>query len=129
MTEIRIIVTDESDIAEAARRARQMAERMGFDRVQTCYVATAASELAANLFVHAGGGIFEAHPVAAGSALEISTTDQGPGIPDIGLALQEGYSTAGGLGCGLPGVKRLMDDLEIASCPGGGTVVRARKWR
>lgn len=128
MFDLRIVVTEEVDIAEAARRARWLAEAIGFDTVQTSYVATAASELAANLFIHAGGGVFEARRLMPEPGLELLTVDRGPGIADIGKALQEGYSTAGGLGCGLPGVQRLMDDLEITSRPGQETVVRARKW-
>ncbi len=61
--------------------------------------------------------------------LELSFIDHGPGIPDVALAMQEGYSTSGGLGMGLPGSKRLMDELNIQSEPGKGTVVVVRKWR
>ena len=123
-----IQIADESDIAVATRQARQRALALGFAPAQSYYIATAASELAANLYIHAGGGEFEVSGLADHAGLEIVTTDQGPGIADIDLALQEGYSTAGGLGCGLPGVKRLMDEMVIESKIGIGTVVKVRKW-
>jgi len=121
-------VTNESDIAEVARQARQTAVALGFATVQAYYIATAASELAANLLIHAGGGVVELLPLTGRPGLELTSTDCGPGIADIDKALQDGYSTAGGLGCGLPGVQRLMDELDINSRVGVGTVVRASKW-
>lgn len=126
MTLLRITINSESDIAEAARQARAIASRSGFSKSASYYMATVASELASNVFIHAGGGMFEISETGAG--LELTTVDDGPGIADIALALQEGYSTAGGLGCGLPGVQRLMDELTITPRSGGGTVVKARKW-
>jgi serine/threonine-protein kinase RsbT len=119
----------ESDIAAAMRLARRVARKLGFSETQTGYVATAASELAANLFVHGGGGVFAVGILDSAKGLELSTQDNGPGIADIKAALKEGYSTTGGLGCGLPGVQRLMDSLDIDSAPGRGTRVRACKWR
>lgn len=132
MTKVCIHVVGESDIAEATRLSRMGAFALGFANVQSHYIATAASELATNLLIHAGGGVFEmmelTPDVADCPGLEMVASDRGPGIADIGLALQEGYSTASGLGCGLSGVQRLMDELEIDSRVGVGTVVRARKW-
>jgi serine/threonine-protein kinase RsbT len=125
---ISVCVASEIDVAEAAREARRCASRLGFSTVQAHYIATAASELAANLLIHAGGGKFELFILENRSGLEMVASDQGPGIADIDRAKQEGYSTAGGLGCGLPGVQRLMDDMEIESRVGVGTVVRSRKW-
>lgn len=123
-----INISGESDIAEAARQARQIARNLGFTITGSHYVATVASELAANLYIHAGGGVFEMINLTEPAGLEVTTVDDGPGIPDVKQALEEGFSTAGGLGCGLPGVKRLMDELLIAPRPGGGTIVKARKW-
>ncbi len=128
MNKICVHVTGEANIAEAARQSRQMALALGFAGVQAHYIATAASELAANLFIHANGGVLEAIELTDPPGLELVVTDKGPGIVDIDKALQDGYSTAGGLGCGLPGVQRLMDEMEIDSRVGYGTVVRARKW-
>lgn len=129
MKTIFVSVQRESDVAVAARFSRQLAADLGFSVPETHCIATAASELAANLWVHAGGGMLEIVNLAPLLGLELIATDQGPGIVDIGQAMQEGFSTAGGLGCGLPGVQRLMDELTIDSQPGEGTVVRARKWR
>jgi serine/threonine-protein kinase RsbT len=128
MKTVYLNVAGESDVAEVARQARQMAVALGFATVQAYYIATSASELAANLLIHAGGGKVELSPLSNPAGLELLTTDCGPGIADIDKALQDGYSTAGGLGCGLPGVQRLMDELDIRSQVGVGTLVRARKW-
>ncbi|MDO9140358.1 MAG: anti-sigma regulatory factor [Methylobacter sp.] len=128
MNKISVYVAAEFNIAEAARQAKLMASVLGFSSVQSYYIATAASELAANVFIHADGGMFEVSALTDRPGLELVVSDHGPGIADIEKALQDGYSTAGGLGCGLPGVQRLMDEMDIDSQPGQGTVVRARKW-
>nr|WP_315392751.1 ATP-binding protein [uncultured Duganella sp.] len=128
---LRMLVASELDVAEAARMAGRHAGGLGFATVAACYVATAASELAANLLIHAGEGTFELFLLsgpAQRAGLEMVATDSGPGIADIALARREGYSTAGGLGCGLSGVQRLMDEMDIRSAVGVGTVVKARKW-
>lgn len=126
----RIVIVREHDALEACRKARKMAEAMGFKQIAAYHIATSVSELATNLVRHGGGGVVLLGPVVqeARSGIEVTTRDEGPGIADIALALSDGYSTAGGLGFGLPGVKRLMDYLEIVSLPGQGTQVRAIKW-
>ena len=130
-----MLVRTETDVMTACRQARELAEALGFSRTAAYQVAIAASELAANLLVHGGGGVMRANPIASQSpdreprGLELLAEDQGPGIANLSLALTEGYSSRGGLGCGLPGVKRLMDDFAIRSEPGNGTQVRAIKWR
>ena len=129
MNEVHIQVSGESDIAEAARCARRFARSIGLGKVQAHYVATAASELATNLLVHAGGGRFEVRVLPGRPGIELQAIDYGPGIADLEQAMQEGFSTTGSLGCGLPGVKRLMDEMDIESRIGQGTSVRARKWR
>lgn len=129
MSPIPVLVAVESDIAVAARHARQVATSAGLDKIKVSYVTTAASELAANLLFHGGGGAFEARLLADPPGLELLAIDSGPGIADLALAMLDGYSTTGSLGCGLPGVKRLMDEMEIDSQPHRGTIVRARKWR
>lgn len=123
-----VLVVHESDIAAATRHARQIAQSAGFDKVKISYVATAASELAANLFFHGGGGTLVAKLLEGRRGVELLAVDHGPGIADIEKALRDGYSTTGSLGFGLPGVKRLMDEMEIESQPDQGTTVRARKW-
>ncbi len=123
-----VIVFCEADIAEAVRQTRRRAQTLGFSLITANYIATAASELANNLFFHGGGGTFRVKSLERRPGVELETIDTGPGIADIDQAMQEGFSTAGGLGCGLPGVKRLMDELVIDSQVGVGTQVRARKW-
>lgn len=122
-----LYVHTEADVPAAMRLGRVWAQRAGFAGVEQSYLATVATELASNLWIHAGGGMFTVNLYPDAPGLEMSTFDSGPGIPDVDLAMKEGYSTAGGLGCGLPGVKRLMDGLQIESQPGQGTRVRAWK--
>lgn len=134
METIEVPIVSEPDVMSASRQARLLAERLGFTRSSAYHIATAASELAGNMLTHAGGGRLSAstrldHPDLAVIGLELLAEDEGPGIPDPELALTEGYSTGKGLGCGLPGVKRLMDDFSLEARPGGGTRVRAVKWR
>lgn len=121
-------VCAESDIAAAIRLARHAAEQIGFSKVDVGYISTAAAELASNLFIHAQDGEFEVCTMLYPSGICLRTQDAGPGISDIPLALQEGFSTAGGLGCGLPGVKRLMDKLSIRSGSSQPTFITAEKW-
>jgi serine/threonine-protein kinase RsbT len=132
--QVGILVTTEPDVRAACRAARQLAELLGFSRSGAYHIATAASELAANVLLHAGGGWIHARALLDPQlndplGLELLAQDQGPGIADVALALTEGYSTGNGLGCGLPGVKRLMDEFMIESVVGGGTCVKAIKWR
>ncbi len=126
----RIPIVEEVDIAQARRTALLIADDIGLKRPAAYYVATAVSELAGNMYYHAGGGEMELsviqHQGRAG--IEVIAQDQGPGIADVELALRDGFSTSGGLGCGLPGARRLMDELEIHSEVGRGTRILARKW-
>ncbi len=117
-----------ADVATASRAARQAAEQTGFDRTRCYQIATAASELACNVLVHGGGGSVTVRAVTERSGIELLAVDKGPGIADLALAMQEGYSTTGSLGCGLSGVERLMDEVVIESSAGLGTTVRASKW-
>jgi serine/threonine-protein kinase RsbT len=124
-------VTAEYHIAVAHRAARDWAARLGARRTLALEFATAVSELAANLVFHAtAGGHIELvalrHEGRRG--IEVCAHDEGPGIADLDAALCDGFSTNGGLGCGLPGARRLTDELTIASTPGRGTRVVARVW-
>lgn len=115
----------------AAREAgRRTAAAIGFSGVDQVVIATAISEVARNIISYAGSGDVDLSPVQEGRrrGMEIVARDSGPGIQDLELAMQDGYSTGGGLGMGLPGCKRLVDDFEITSSPGAGTTVRMRKW-
>jgi serine/threonine-protein kinase RsbT len=127
-----IAVTNEHHIVMAQQSAKKFAEENDFQRTVIYYIATSVSELASNLFNHStqGGTITLSIVQQNGkSGIEIIAEDDGPGIADVNLAMQNGYSTSGGMGCGLSGVKRLMDEFEINSEVGVGTRVAARKWR
>ncbi len=110
----------------------ELADRLGFSAIDKYSAVISVSELATNILVHAGTGTVTLRETAASDGspgLVMVASDQGRGIDDLELALQDGYSTSGGLGCGLPGVGRLMSDLEISTTPGAGTTIRAVKWR
>jgi serine/threonine-protein kinase RsbT len=128
-TEASVQVRYEADVAAAMRLVRHFAMATNFSPIDTCYLATVATELASNLWIHAGGGVLQVALLPNLPGIEIIASDQGPGIADIDLAMQDGYSTGNGLGCGLPGVKRLMDGIEIDSQPGQGTHIRVWKRR
>jgi serine/threonine-protein kinase RsbT len=125
-----VAVRVDVDIITARQRGRDLGVELGFPKTDLALIATAISELARNILTYAGDGEIEVASDDAGGrrALVIVARDQGPGIPDLTLALQDGYSTSRSLGIGLPGVRRLMDEFEVTSEPGAGTVVRAIKW-
>lgn len=119
------------DIYVALVHGRDFTARLHFNAVDRTRIEIVILELARNLIVHAGGGaLYLEHVVTdtGHSGLAIEATDHGPGIPDIPLAMRDGYSTTRTLGAGLPGVKRLMDEFSIESTVGVGTRVRAIKW-
>lgn len=121
----------EVDVYVAMSRGRELANAVGFNNVDRTRIEIVILELTRNLLVHAGGGSLSLALVddpTQGRGLAVETSDRGPGIADIGLAMQDGYSTAHTLGAGLPGVKRLMDEFQIESTVGVGTRVRAVKW-
>jgi serine/threonine-protein kinase RsbT len=126
-----IPVERETDVVLARQAGRALAASVGFSSTDQTLIATAISEVARNIVVYAGRGTIEiARADAAGRAgIQIVARDAGPGIPNIDLAMTDGYSTARSLGLGLPGAKRLMDDFELASTVGVGTTVTMRKWR
>ena len=120
----------EDDVVLVRREVRTRAQERGFDPFATAAVTTAASELARNVFVHAGGGQALVESLADGERQGVRLTfrDEGPGIADLERALRGGYSTADSLGLGLSGSRRLVDEFAIDSTPGRGTVVSAVKW-
>lgn len=124
-------IEGEADVYAAAGMARGMARGMGFSEADAARVEIAVRELATNILRHAGRGEIYIRDVAEGGrqGLEVEAVDQGPGIADVDLALQDGYSTGGrGLGSGLPAVRRLMDTFAIETAPGRGCRVRAVRW-
>ena|SRR5579862_5254333 len=125
-----IKIAEESDIAIARRAVREVAGKLGFGVTETARIVTAASELSRNVHKYAGEGVMHWRALVNGDArgLELSFVDHGPGISDVEQALREGHSTGGGLGMGLPGARRLMDEMEIHSVVKQGTTVLVRKW-
>jgi serine/threonine-protein kinase RsbT len=119
-----------ADVVTARQRGRSLAAKIGFAGSDLTVIATAISELARNILEYAQAGEMILGTVQKGSrsGLLIVARDEGPGIPDLAKALQDGYTTGKGLGVGLPGVRRLMDDFEIHSTVGEGTSVTVRKW-
>lgn len=128
--EVRFEIQQEKDIVAVAEAVREYAESAGFSTVKQYMVATAVSELATNIFFYAGHGSVRIKMLETGNrkGIEVCAKDNGPGIADLNLALEDDYSTSGGLGVGLPGTRRLMDEFEINSDPGRGTRVIIRKW-
>jgi serine/threonine-protein kinase RsbT len=129
--EVRVDIACDADLVTARAEARAMAERLGFPRPDPTLIATAISEVARNIVVHAGRGeiVLEAFEDADRYGLVVTATDEGPGIRDVDAALRDDRSGRGGLGLGLPGARRLMDDFDIASDAEAGTTVTMRKWR
>ena len=119
------------DIVTARQKGRELAAQCGLSSTDLAVVATAISELARNIVRYAVRGEIVLRRVENGTkrGIEVVATDDGPGISDVPLALQDGYSTSGGLGLGLPGVRRLMDEFDIVSRFGKGTTVTVKKWR
>lgn len=123
-------VRNEADIVGARVRAKAMAESLGFGFMDQTRIATAVSELARNAFQFAGGGKVTIKPECGQGrkGIVIVVEDHGPGIENLELALKGGYSTGGGLGLGLSGSKKLMDEFYIKTKIGEGTTVTLRKW-
>lgn len=125
-----IEIITEWDIVTARQVGRNEAKAIGFDTVNQARITTAISELARNIYLYAKAGVIQIERLQQENKIGIAITaiDRGPGIGDVRRVLEEGFSTSGGLGAGLPGVKRLMDHLEIDSVIGQGTKVRIEKW-
>jgi serine/threonine-protein kinase RsbT len=119
------------DVVLARQKVRSWAAQVGFNLVDQTKLITAASELARNLVDYGGGGEMLLEQVTNGirRGLRITFQDHGPGIPDVELAMRDGYTTGQGLGLGLGGAKRLVNDFEIDSRPGVGTRVVITRWR
>lgn len=132
--EVRVAIQGESDIVGARQRAREVARALGFGPLDQSRIATAVSELTRNVVRYATEGrgevLIRPRPrTERGVGLEIVVADEGPGIADVEQALRDGFTSGHGMGMGLPGTKRLMDEMEIESAVGRGTTVTIRKWR
>ena len=125
-----IQISSDMDIVVARMAARTLAESIGFTGAEQVTIAAAVSEVARNIIEYANLGEIVLSRVQLGAkvGVEVIARDHGPGIADIPLAMREGYSSARGLGLGLPGSRRLMDDFNVESQVGRGTTISMRKW-
>lgn len=131
ISEIKIAIDTAADIVSARQRARDIALTLGFSSSEATVLAAVISELTRNIVLYAKSGELCLQSVTNSEyrGVVIIASDNGPGIPDIQRALMGGYSTSGGLGLGLSGTKRMVDELVIDSKVGQGTVVTAKKWQ
>ena len=127
---VRVSIDVDADVVTARQRARAMGEELGFGSTDLTLLATAISEVARNITTYAERGEILLRVVRNRDreGIEVVARDEGPGIPDVELALQDGYTTGGGLGLGLPGARRLVDEFDIRTAPQTGTTVTLVKW-
>jgi serine/threonine-protein kinase RsbT len=125
-----IPVSSEADVVLVRRRVREATAKLGFSLVDQTKLVTAASELARNTLIHGGGGEMDMITLNGPRlGLKLTFQDKGPGIPDIQLALRDGFTTGSGLGLGLGGAKRLVNEFEISSGVDRGTQVSITRWK
>jgi len=129
--ELRCLIAADTDIVQARQTGRELAADIGFSAGDQTVIAAAISEIARNILMYAKRGEVRFTKVLDGTrqGLIVVAEDDGPGIRDVSRALQDGYSTSGGLGLGMPGARRLMDEFEVVSALGRGTRVTMRKWK
>jgi serine/threonine-protein kinase RsbT len=127
----RIRIAADGDMVTARQKGRELAIQLGFSSTDATLVATAISEVARNILAYAGEGEIELSTdnQRPEPGIVVIARDRGPGIENIRRAMEDGYSTSRGLGVGLPGARRLMDEFQIVSEPGKGTTVTMKKWR
>ena len=131
LNELNVPIRSEADLVTARLRGRELASMLDFSSCELTLIATAISEVTRNILSYAGVGQLDLSLIRQGHKIGvlIVARDQGPGIADLFSAMQDGYSSSGGLGLGLPGSKRLMDEFEVASEVGKGTTVTMTKWK
>lgn len=124
-------IASSDDVVRVRRSVRDAAVELGFSIVDQTKIVTAASELARNTFIYGGGGTVRLELLQNGrrQGLRLVFEDEGPGIADVERALQDGYTSGSGLGMGLGGARRLVNDFQIESRPGEGTRIVATRWR
>jgi serine/threonine-protein kinase RsbT len=129
--EVRLPISADVDVVQARQHGRDLAAGAGFSKGDQTVIAAAISEIARNILNYAKRGEIILSVISNGDrqGVVVIAQDAGPGIADVARALQDGYSTSGGLGLGLPGARRLMDEFEITSVLGRGTTVTMKKWR
>ena len=128
--EIRVRVESDVDAVTARQKGREAALQLGFSRTAATFIATAISEIARNITVHAGEGEIIVRGINEGgrNGIVVIARDEGPGIRDVETVMRQEYSSDAGLGMGLWGARRLMDEIEVVSQPGEGTTVTMKKW-
>jgi serine/threonine-protein kinase RsbT len=128
--DVRVAIRTDADVVTARQEARTMGAGLGFSSTDLTLLATAISEIARNITTYAGEGEVALRVLndSGRSGIEVVARDDGPGIDDLERAMQDGYTTGNGLGLGLPGTRRLVDEFEIETQPGAGTKVRLVKW-
>ena len=127
----RIAIESDSDVVTARQRARELAAELELSSTDQTLLATAISEVARNITTYAVRGevlLSIVRDNGGREGIRVVARDEGPGIEDLELALQDGYTSGGGLGLGLPGARRLVDEFEIQSAPSAGTTVTLVKW-
>ena len=129
--EVHVPIASDADMVPARAQGRALAVTLGFSTTDATLIATAISEIARNILVHVGRGelVMRAVLEETRCGLVVVATDKGPGIRDLETALEHGHASRGGLGLGLPGARRLMDEFHVASEPHKGTTVTMTKWR
>jgi serine/threonine-protein kinase RsbT len=128
--EIQVAIRTDADVVTARQEARTMGAGLGFSSTDLTLLATAISEVARNITTYAGEGEVSLRVLreSGREGIEVVARDRGPGIADVERAMQDGYTTGNGLGLGLPGMRRLVDDFELETAPGAGTTIRLVKW-
>jgi serine/threonine-protein kinase RsbT len=126
-----LALVSEHDVVRARQAIRKAAQQVGFSIVDQTKLITAVSELARNAVVFGGGGSMEWESLMENGrrGLRVTIVDHGPGIEDLNLAMKDGWTSGGGLGMGLPGSKRLVNEFNIISKPGAGTTVTIARWK
>jgi serine/threonine-protein kinase RsbT len=128
--EVRVAIRTDADVVTARQEARTMGAGLGFSSTDLTLLATAISEVARNITTYAGEGEVTLRVLDQDGrrGIEVLAADEGPGIENVELAMQDGFTTGNGLGLGLPGTRRLVDDFDLQTTPGAGTTVRLVKW-
>ena len=131
LCEVRVPIDSDSDIIVARQKGRALAAELGFSPTDVVRIATAISELARNVLSYAASGEIRLEPLNGrnGCGIAIVASDRGPGIADVEMALRDGYTTGSGMGLGLGGSRRLVNEFAIESCPGEGTRVTLVRWK
>jgi serine/threonine-protein kinase RsbT len=128
--EIRVAVSSDADVVEAREKGRELSAQLGFSSIDLTLIVTAISEVARNILLYAKEGeiVLRLEQDDGQKGIVVVARDDGPGIPDLELAMRDSYSTGNGLGLGLPGARRLMDEFQIESEVSKGTTIVMKKW-